>query len=199
MFRAMTKPPFPTLSTPNSQAKDAVLSSSTLMLNDAIEHCNHFALKITEQKLKVNVLWVQARNISHFISHYSKSGTIHITLPRKDRNRIGWFFCNFTWSFSGDVPIVGWGIKRALYNHLVNNGWLVSLGKAGSPYPISVLPAYTGRVSGKRGGNSSSGQAIFTLRNIRKTDERFYGCVLRSSNPWVSPEFDAVHLFVAGG
>ena len=106
---------------------------------------------------------------------------------------------NFTWSYCGDVLSVSWGIKHADFNSIVNNGQLISLGKTGAPSQIPVLPAYTGRVSGRRSGNASSGHAVFTLSNVRKSDEKFYGCELTPSNLIVSPEFDAVHLFVAGG
>ena len=104
---------------------------------------------------------------------------------------------NFTWSFSGDVKIVQWGLALTATNDIDNHQKLVSLARAGL-IPLVVPAAYTGRVAGSRNGNSSSGQAIFTLSNIRKEDERFYGCRLSPASPYDSSPFDSVHLSVEG-
>ena len=104
---------------------------------------------------------------------------------------------NFTWSFSGDVRLVDWGLTLAGSYVFENDQRLVSLTKAASAL-LSVPAAYAGRVSGSRSGSSSSGLAIFTLTNIKREDERFYGCRLSPSSPDGSSLFDTVNLFVEG-
>lgn len=103
---------------------------------------------------------------------------------------------NFTWSFSGDVQSVSWGLKHARINIIQNNGVLVFMDKSGS-VSVTIPPAYNGRVSGS--GNVTSGLAIFTLSSIKKSDERFYGCVIRPNDAFDNEHFDAVHLVVEGG
>ena len=102
---------------------------------------------------------------------------------------------NFTWSFSGDVKEVHWGLKRDGLNLMENNGILVSLGKSG-PVSVTVPPAYNGRVTGS--GDIFSGQVIFPLSSIRKSDERFYGCSIRPTGIFESDDFDSVYLVVEG-
>ena len=104
---------------------------------------------------------------------------------------------NFTWSFSGHVRNVIWGLKKDGINDFAANGALVSLYKSSS-ISLSVPPAYIGRVSGGRSGDSSSGQAIFTLRSITNDDERSFGCRIDPENPIESPVFDPVQLVVNG-
>jgi len=101
---------------------------------------------------------------------------------------------NFTWTFSNGVETVTWGLKRNNFYGIDDNGRLVSLGKIG-PNKITVPQSYAGRVSGSRSGDSSSGQAIFTLSNIKKNDERGYGCRISPDGPF-SPVFDSVYLLV---
>ena len=102
---------------------------------------------------------------------------------------------NFTWSFTGDVRTVYWGIKRAGINDIDNNGQLAALDLSGS-LPIPVPSTYIGRVSAS--GGLSSGQAIFTLSSITKGDTNFYGCELTSSGLFPVTQFDYVHLVVEG-
>ena len=100
---------------------------------------------------------------------------------------------NFTWSFSSDVNRVDWGLKEDGVNDFEKNELLVSVSESG-PLSVTVPAAYDGRVSGS--GNASSGQVIFTLSSIRKTDERFFGC--RITNIIFEQEFDSVYLQVTG-
>ena len=102
---------------------------------------------------------------------------------------------NFTWSFSGNVTKVDWGLKTDGVSTIENNGVLVSLGKNG---PISVLipSAYIGRASGI--GDTSSGQVTFMLSQIKSGDERFYGCIMQPTSDFVSDKFDSVYLAVEG-
>ncbi len=102
---------------------------------------------------------------------------------------------NFTWSFSGDVDTVDWGLKKDGVNGFVNNGRLVSLDKSGS-VSVTVPSAYSGRVSGS--GDVSSGQAIFTLSSIRKSDDRYFGCRISPTDSFMSQKFDLVYLAVKG-
>lgn len=102
---------------------------------------------------------------------------------------------NFTWSFSGDIRSISWGLKDAGINTIQNNGLLVFIDKSGS-VSVTVPSAYNGRVRG--GGNVTSGLAIFTLSSIKKSDERFYGCVIRPNDAFDNERFDAVHLVVEG-
>ena len=103
---------------------------------------------------------------------------------------------NFTWSFSGGVRMVLWGVKKNDESTFITDGILVSLDQSGNPFPLASIPAgYPGRVSGSRSGS----QAIFTLNSIKKSDERFYGCrILPVSNAY-DGKFDSVDLVVQGG
>ena len=72
---------------------------------------------------------------------------------------------------------------------------LVSLTNAGSVL-LPVPADDAGRVSGSRSSDSSSGHAIFTFSNIRKGDEKYYGC---QTIPTILDEprrFEYVRLFV---
>ena len=63
---------------------------------------------------------------------------------------------------------------------------------------VSVPESYRGRVNGTRTGDSSSGQASFTLYNVTKDDERFYGCLLTPDDPNFLGSIDFVQLVVVG-
>jgi len=103
---------------------------------------------------------------------------------------------NFTWSFSGNIRSISWGLKHAGIDVIQNNGVLVFMDKSGS-LSVTVPPAYNGRVSGS--GDVASGLAIFTLSSIKNSDERFYGCAIRPNDGFDNERFDAVHLVVEGG
>ena len=102
---------------------------------------------------------------------------------------------NLSWSFSGDVNSVDWGLKKDGVNGIENNGVLVSLDKNGS-VPVTVPSAYSGRVSGS--GDASSGQVIFTLSQIKSSDERFYGCLINPTDFFAVRQIDSVYLAVKG-
>lgn len=102
---------------------------------------------------------------------------------------------NFTWSFSGDIDGVDWGLRRAGSNAIENNGLLVSLYKSG-PVAVPVPLPYNGRVNGS--GEVSSGQVIFTLSSLKKRDERFYGCRIIPTKLFDQQKFDSVYLVVEG-
>ena len=109
---------------------------------------------------------------------------------------------NFSWSFSGGSDgVLGilWGLKKDGGNAFINNRVLVSLKPSRSPafFPIALSKGYKERVSGSLTGNKFSGQAIFTLSSIRKSDERFYGCKVESINSFESPDFDHLYLLVS--
>jgi len=104
----------------------------------------------------------------------------------------------FTWSFSGGVGTVQWGLKSAAGGVIVTP--LVYVDKTGMLPVYPPVPAeYSGRVNGTFIGNSSSGTVIFTLSRIRKDDARVYGCKIISSGVIPEENFDSVRLIVAGG
>ena len=104
----------------------------------------------------------------------------------------------FVWKFSGGVYSVTWGLANDGTNYIDRR--LLSLNGRGDDVlsPGLVPVAYRGRVNGTRTGDWSSGQASFTLYNVTKDDERFYGCLLTSVNPNFGDSIDFVQLVVVG-
>ena len=102
---------------------------------------------------------------------------------------------NFTWSFSGDVDSVAWGLKKDGVNVIKNGGKLVSLDKNG-PLLLTVPSSYSGRVSGS--SDASFSQVTFTLSSIRMSDKGFYGCKITPSGIFYEEKFDSVYLAVKG-
>ena len=101
---------------------------------------------------------------------------------------------NFTWGFSANAGILKWGLMKSGASDFITNGVLVTISSAGV-VTLSGPPAYTGRVSGSR----SSGQAIFTLTSITRTDEQLYGCQIDPLSGFDPSKFDFVQLKVEGG
>ena len=99
---------------------------------------------------------------------------------------------NFTWSFTGDVGYVHWGLKNPDLNDIKYK--LVALDSSGL-LPVPVPQAYAARVRG--GVNFSSGPAIFILASVREGDETFYGCMIRM-NSFPLGIYDFVQLVVLG-
>ena len=104
----------------------------------------------------------------------------------------------FEWNFSGGVDTVTWGLADEFGKNIDKE--FVSLDGFGVDVlpPGSVTEAYRGRVNGTRTGDSSSGQASFTLHDVTKDDESFYGCLLRPSDPNLRQIPDFVQLVVVG-
>ena len=104
----------------------------------------------------------------------------------------------FAWKFTGGVDTVTWGLANEVRTDIDKK--LVTLDGRGVDVlpPGSVPEAYRGRVHGTRTVDSSSGQANFTLYNVSKDDERFYGCLLTPDNPNFQAITDFVHLVVMG-
>ncbi|KAL9964789.1 hypothetical protein ACROYT_G028474 [Oculina patagonica] len=100
---------------------------------------------------------------------------------------------NFTWSLSGDIDLVNWGLKEDGVSDLETGGILVTIKRNGE-VSVPAPSAYSGRVSGV--GDVSSGQVIFTLSSIRKSDERYYGCTIDKTTDFDPPTFDSVYLAV---
>ena len=98
---------------------------------------------------------------------------------------------NFTWSFSGDVDSVVWGLKKDGLDVIKNGGELVSLDKNGQ-VSVPVPSAYMGRVIG--GGDASSGQVTFTLSSIRMGDKRFYGFKILTVAVVLYSEMEQIYL-----
>ena len=100
---------------------------------------------------------------------------------------------NFTWTFSGSFTKVEWGLALNKDNFYSPPQLLVSLHKINGPLAVTPPAAYIRRVSGKLTGS----QVTFTLRNIRKEDERLYGCrVSDISDPDDTPSFNSVNFTV---
>ena len=107
----------------------------------------------------------------------------------------------FTWTFSGAVDTITWALANNAVNDIdKSSGRLVTLDIRG----VNVLPSqsvpgtYKGRVNGARTGDLSSSQARFTLYNVTKDDERYYGCLLNPDNPNEGSILDFVQLVVLG-
>ena len=102
---------------------------------------------------------------------------------------------NFSWSFSGDVRQISWGVwdtKNAFVTELVRVTQSVTV-------QVQSSSAYYGRVDGSRRDSSSNTQVIFTLLSITEKDETVYGCVLYPRNLDSSPKYDTVNFAVKGG
>ena len=112
---------------------------------------------------------------------------------------------NFTWGFTkgyGGVDGVTWGLSNSGLSNFINNGILVSLDLSGRLVSVQVPAEYTGRISGSIVGNKSSGQAIFSLASIRKSDGGVFdvfGCKIFPESDFDVSRFDTVNLVVAGG
>ena len=109
---------------------------------------------------------------------------------------------NFTWGFTkgyGGVDGVSWGLSNSGLSNFINKGILVSLDLSGRLVSVQVPAEYTGRVSGSIVGNKSSGQVIFSLASIRKSDGRVFGCKIFPESDFETSRFDTVNLVVAGG
>ena len=104
----------------------------------------------------------------------------------------------FAWTFSGGVDIVTWGLANDVGTDIDEMLLSLNVLSADMPLPGPVPDAYRGRVNGIRTGDSSSGQANFTLYNVTKNDERFYGCLLRADGPDGLKIPDFVRLVVVG-
>ena len=103
---------------------------------------------------------------------------------------------NFTWSFSltGTFGSIEWGIKTSDANTI--DLVIVTIPRTGDPV---INQAYTGRASGRRSGDLSSGQVIFTLSSITLDDDESYGCEMYPLNPMLDRKyFDYIHLVVEG-
>ena len=105
----------------------------------------------------------------------------------------------FEWKFSGGVHTVILGLANKKSINRIS-GRLVYLNRRNVDVlsPGLVPVAYRGRVNGTRTGDSSFGQASFTLYNVTKDDERFYGCLLTPDDPNELAISDLVQLAVVG-
>ena len=101
---------------------------------------------------------------------------------------------NFTWTILRPFTRVEWGLAASSSAFDVPPQLLVSFFK-GSAFPVTPPAAYTGRVS----GNINGSQVSLTVRNLRKSDGRLYGCRISNTNDGDDlPSFDSVMLVVEG-
>ena len=132
-------------------------------------------------------------------------GQMKFTSPYQGNNVAGLVgsSVSFTWSYSGGtsgVEEIAWGLKKDSADEFIAGGVLASRKtQTGNLVPVQVPADYTGRVNGSFSGDSSSGQATFTLTSIKKRDQRVYGCSLDSISNFEYPVFDFVNLVVQGG
>ena len=101
---------------------------------------------------------------------------------------------NFTWTILRPFTRVEWGLAASSSAFDVPPQLLVSFFK-GSAFPVTPPAAYTGRVS----ENINGSQVSLTVRNLRKSDGRLYGCRISNTNDGDDiPSFDSVMLVVEG-
>ena len=103
---------------------------------------------------------------------------------------------NFSWSFSGDVTRISWGVWDTTKDTFVTE--LVSVTQSVT-VQVQSSSAYYGRVDGSRRDSSSDSQVIFTLLSITEKDETVYGCVLYPRNLDSLAKYDTVNFAVKGG
>ena len=139
----------------------------------------------------------QKKNLS-FPSFFFSVGKIQLILPYQGitvRSLIS-SSVSFTWRFSGDVAGIEFGFKATNAATIEKNGRILFLNTFGKT--VYVHQRFTGRVSGSRTGNSSSGQVIFNLSGITLNDTDTYGCQLYANNVQDSGQFDYARLIVEG-
>ena len=101
---------------------------------------------------------------------------------------------NFTWTILRPFTRIEWGLAVSPSAFDSPPRLLVYFFKGGT-FRVTPPAAYTGRVSGNINGN----QVSFTLRNLRKSDGRLYGCRISDTNNGDdTPSFDSVMLVVEG-
>ena len=100
----------------------------------------------------------------------------------------------FKWSFSGSIAKVSWGLKNP--DGTITD--LVELDNSGMTPVPNVPEHYRKRINGTLIGSITSGQAIFVLSNITKSDGGVtHGCQLRDSQ-FPLYKYDFVQLVVQG-
>ena len=101
---------------------------------------------------------------------------------------------NFTWTILRPFTRVEWGLAFSPSAFDTPPRLLVSVFK-GSPTSVTSSAPYAGRVS----GNINGSQVSFSLRKLRKSDGRLYGCRVSNADSGDDiPSFDSVMLVVEG-
>ena len=95
-----------------------------------------------------------------FFFFFSGQNTVNFTISRNDCTTS----VNFTWRFSGDVAGTEFGFKATNAATIEKNGRILFLNTFGKT--VYVHQSFTGRVTGSRSDNSSSGHVIFSLSGI---------------------------------
>ena len=99
---------------------------------------------------------------------------------------------NFTWTFSGAASAVEWGIKKSDGDAFTPGGKILSLSSGGTK--TFHKSGYDGRLT----GHWISGQVVFAFNAVNRNDANTYLCILRSSRPQDSDQYDHVRLVVEG-
>ena len=95
---------------------------------------------------------------------------------------------------------VSWVLPQSGAIDFINNGMLISLDpSSGLSVSVPVPAEYSRRKNGSVTGNKFSGQAIFKLSSIKKSDKRFSGCRVDPISDFDSQRFDTVYFVVQGG
>ena len=102
---------------------------------------------------------------------------------------------NFTWAFhGGNIDRVELGTKKD--GSVAIKDVLISIDKLQTITTIQN-PPYSGRVSGS--GDASSGQVVFSLSQIKTSDNRLYGCRISPTDVSADTQkLDSVYLEVNG-
>ena len=103
---------------------------------------------------------------------------------------------NFSWSFSGDVRQISWGVWDTRTDTFVTD--LVRVTQSVT-VQVQSSSAYYGRVDGSRRDSAINTQVIFTLLSITEKDETVYGCVLYPRDLDSVILYDNLNFAVKGG
>ena len=102
---------------------------------------------------------------------------------------------NFTWAILRPFTKVEWGLAASSGAFGTPPQLLMSF-RDGNLESVTPPTAYSGRVSGK----ITRSQVSFTLKNLKKSDGRLYGCKISDLTAGDDiPSFDSVVLIVEGG
>ncbi|XP_068733606.1 uncharacterized protein [Montipora capricornis] len=101
----------------------------------------------------------------------------------------------FNWAFSVEFGTIEWGFALAANSKVLSDdGILFTIYADGTTQATSSAP-YAGRVNGSV---IRQGLVGFTLRNLRTSDARYFGCRISPLDVFLKKETDTVKLIVEG-